>query len=142
MERLLQFTSHELKTPIAGVRALLQSLLLGSIPDASRGELLREGVNECDRLEHLAETILAYQRSVAHARRERLRTDLLLDEVVSHRKSTMPTEVLEVAAAEQRQVWADRDAFRVIVENLLDNARKYGGGRTRVSARAHQGRWM
>jgi signal transduction histidine kinase len=33
MERLLQFTSHELKTPIAGVRALLQSLSLGLTPD-------------------------------------------------------------------------------------------------------------
>ena len=53
MERLLQFTSHELKTPIAGVRALLQSLALGSIPEESRGEFLQQGVGECDRLEHL-----------------------------------------------------------------------------------------
>lgn len=143
MERLLQFTSHELKTPIAGVRALLQSLSLGSIPDGSRAELLSQGISECDRLEHLAETILAYQRSVAHKRqRERLRADVLLDEVVSHRKRTTQGEELEVEpmAAQAPHVWADRDAFRVILENLLDNARKYGNGKTRVraSSEGHQ----
>jgi signal transduction histidine kinase len=145
MERLLQFTSHELKTPIAGVRALLQSLSLGSIPDEARAELLTQGVGECDRLEHLAETILAYQRTVARRvnRRERLRADVLLDEVVSHRKRTTPGEALEVqaAAAEWPHVWADRDAFRVILENLLDNARKYGGGSTRVIAKAEGPTW-
>ena len=59
MEKLLQFTSHEFKTPVAGVKGLLQSLALGSIPDAQRAELIQLGQHECDRLEHLAETILA-----------------------------------------------------------------------------------
>ncbi|MBL8950437.1 MAG: HAMP domain-containing histidine kinase [Myxococcaceae bacterium] len=144
MERLLQFTSHELKTPIAGVRALLQSLSLGSIPDDSRAELLGEGVRECDRLEHLAETILAYQRTVTRQRqRERLRADVLLDEVMSHRKRTTQGEQLEVAPLPKDglSVWADRDAFRVILENLLDNARKYGNGATRVSAKSEGTKW-
>jgi len=54
MEKLLQFTSHEFKTPVAGVKGLLQSLAIGSIPEAQRAELLRLGQIECDRLEHLA----------------------------------------------------------------------------------------
>lgn len=145
MERLLQFTSHELKTPIAGVRALLQSLALGSIPEDARAELLGDGVRECDRLEHLAETILAYQRSVTRRRKaERLRPDVLLDEVVSHRRRTTQGEQLEVSAlpADAPSVWADRDAFRVILENLLDNARKYGNGTTRVTAKSDGARWQ
>ncbi|MBK7861120.1 MAG: HAMP domain-containing histidine kinase [Archangiaceae bacterium] len=96
-------------------------------------------MGECDRLEHLAETILAYQRSVARQvqRRERLRADVLVDEVVSHRRRTTQGEQLEVALPEAAgHVWADRDAFRVILENLLDNARKYGGGRTTLRADA------
>jgi signal transduction histidine kinase len=59
MEKLLQFTSHEFKTPVAGVKGLLQSLEIGSIPEAQRVELIRLGQIECDRLEHLAETIRA-----------------------------------------------------------------------------------
>ena len=35
MEKLLQFTSHEFKTPVAGVKGLLQSLAIGSIPDGA-----------------------------------------------------------------------------------------------------------
>jgi signal transduction histidine kinase len=145
MERLLQFTSHELKTPIAGVRALLQSLSLGSIPDDARTELLSQGVSECDRLEHLAETILAYQRTVARKRhRERLRADMLLEEVVSHRRRTTQGEQLEVEppGAPATEVWADRDAFRVILENLLDNARKYGQGKTRLSTKSEGHRFQ
>jgi signal transduction histidine kinase len=145
MERLLQFTSHELKTPIAGVRALLQSLSLGSIPEDAKKEFLAQGVGECDRLEHLAETILAYQRTVARnvMRREKLRADSLLDDVVSHRKRTTTGEHLEIDPLGESapQVWADRDAFRVILENLLDNARKYGAGKTHITAKADGTRW-
>ena len=50
MEKLLQFTSHEFKTPVAGVKGLLQSLALGSIPEAQRAELIKLGQIECDRL--------------------------------------------------------------------------------------------
>ncbi len=145
MERLLQFTSHELKTPIAGVRALLQSLNLGSIPDDVRAGLLAQGVGECDRLEHLAETILAYQRTVTRkvSQRERFAADALLDEVISHRKRTTQGESLEVEPlGSAPHVWADRDAFRVILENLLDNARKYGAGKTRVSASSKGHHWQ
>jgi len=49
MEKLLQFTSHEFKTPVAGVKGLLQSLAMGSIPDAQRAELIHLGQLECDR---------------------------------------------------------------------------------------------
>ena len=70
MEKLLQFTSHEFKTPVAGVKGLLQSLALGSIPEAQRAELIELGQHECDRLEHLAETILAYQRAMSREPRE------------------------------------------------------------------------
>src|SRR5581483_2579771 len=122
MERLLQFTSHELKTPIAGVRALLQSLSLGSIPEEAKVDFLKQGISECDRLEHLAETILAYQRSVALGSKKAARAEVLLEEVLAHRRKTMPDEKLElVGDAPAATVWADRDAFRVIVENLLDN---------------------
>ncbi len=66
---------------------------------------------------------------------------MLLDEVLSHRKKTMPDEKVELAGAGAALVWADRDAFRVIVENLLDNAKKYGSGSTKISARRDDGHW-
>lgn len=132
MERLLQFTSHELKTPVAGVRALLQSLSLGTIPEADRGRFFNLGISECDRLEHLVETILAYQRAMARNPREGLdvaRADDLVEEILEHRAGTGIQEQVKREGVDATPVKVDRDGFRVVLENLLDNARKYGGGK-------------
>jgi signal transduction histidine kinase len=144
LEKMLQFTTHELKTPIAGVRALLQSLQLGSIPDEVRARLIDQGLLETHRLEHLAETTLAFQR--ARARRQlktvRVATSALLDEVLEHRGRTIGLDGVERRIpAGSSVVLADRDAFRVVLENLLDNARKYGGGRVALEESRSGTRW-
>jgi len=144
MQRLLQFTSHELKTPIAGVRALLQTLGSGAIPEARKAEFLQRGLVEVDRLEHLAETILAWQRSVASTDTVNLSVvdaRALVESVLEHRKGTNVSEVVEVEPLPEAKVLADADGFRVVFENLLDNARKYGGGRTSVSAKLEDETW-
>ena len=133
MERLLQFTSHELKTPIAGVRALLQTLARNRVPEELRVGLLDEGVAACDRLEHLAETILAYQRAVASdGHRSVVASAHLLQGVLAHRSRTLHDEALLVHDHASAMLCVDTDGFRVVMENLLDNARKYGGGRVDV----------
>jgi signal transduction histidine kinase len=144
MEKLLQFTSHEFKTPVAGVKGLLQSLELGSIPESHRAELIKLGQLECDRLEHLAETILAYQRAMSREPREGLRpleVVRFLDELLAHRARTGSGGQVQLTHVDGAQVLADRDALRVILENLLDNAHKYGGGNVQLSAGAQDGRW-
>jgi signal transduction histidine kinase len=144
MERLLQFTSHELKTPIAGVRALLQTLGMGAVPEARKAEFLKRGLQEVDRLEHLAETILAWQRSVAQTERlapSALDARRLVEQVLEHRAQTGVQETVEVSELQTAMVLADSDAFRVILENLLDNARKYGGGKTEVKGTVTGQQW-
>jgi signal transduction histidine kinase len=144
MEKLLQFTSHEFKTPVAGVKGLLQSLAIGSIPDAQRAELLRLGQHECDRLEHLAETILAYQRAMSREPREGAQSidaARFIADLLTHRARTSSVGEVQVAVVDAVQVLADRDGLRVILENLLDNAHKYGGGNVRLAAGISDGQW-
>jgi signal transduction histidine kinase len=144
MEQLLRLTSHELKTPIAGVRALLQSLELGSVPPEQQKLLTQMGIAECDRLEHLAETVLAYQRAVVREQKdlEVHGAAQLVDEVLEHRQRTRVQETVVKSELASATVRVDRDAFRVIFENLLDNARKYGGGQSEVRARLDGRRWQ
>jgi signal transduction histidine kinase len=145
MEKLLQFTSHEFKTPVAGVKGLLQSLALGSIPEAQRMELIRLGQLECDRLEHLAETILAYQRAMSRDPREAVQTvdaARFIDDLLAHRARTASGGEVQVSGIDAVQVLADRDGLRVILENLLDNAHKYGGGLVQLTAQVADGRWQ
>jgi len=144
MEKLLQFTSHEFKTPVAGVKGLLQSLALGSIPEAQRAELIKLGQIECDRLEHLAETILAYQRAMSREPREgaqRIDAARFIGDLLAHRARTSSGGEVEVAEIDAVHVLGDRDGLRVILENLLDNANKYGGGRVRIAAEVRDGHW-
>jgi signal transduction histidine kinase len=144
MEKLLQFTSHEFKTPVAGVKGLLQSLAIGSIPDAQRAELIQLGQLECDRLEHLAETILAYQRAMARDPRagvQPIDAARFLAELLAHRARTASGGDVQLAVIDAVTVLADRDGLRVILENLLDNAQKYGGGSVRLAAGVSEGHW-
>ena len=122
MERMLALTTHELKTPIAGVRALLQSLERGSVPQEAQARLLAHGVRECDRLAHLSETILAYQRALRSEPARWHDAAELVARVLAHRGDVERTQIESGI-----RVWADSDSFRVVVENLLDNATKYGG---------------
>ncbi|MEJ0085610.1 MAG: HAMP domain-containing sensor histidine kinase [Pseudomonadota bacterium] len=144
MEKLLQFTSHEFKTPVAGVKGLLQSLAIGSIPDAQRAELIQLGQLECDRLEHLAETILAYQRAMSRDPRagvQRIDAARFIADLLAHRSRTASGGDVQIAVVDAVAVLADRDGLRVILENLLDNAQKYGGGSVRIAAGVSEGRW-
>jgi two-component system OmpR family sensor kinase len=144
MEKLLQFTSHEFKTPVAGVKGLLQSLALGSIPEAQRAELIELGQHECDRLEHLAETILAYQRAMSREPREGVQPidmQRFIADLLAHRARTASGAGVEQTDIDAVLVLADRDGLRVILENLLDNAHKYGGGSVRLASGVRDGRW-
>ena len=143
LHSMLSLTTHQLKTPLAGVRALLQSLGNGSIPAELHERFLNQGIAECDRLEHMVETTLTYQRTVArgHTRPEVIPAGQLLGEILDHRRASFPDDVVRWEPNELVWVICDRDAVRVVLENLLDNARKYGGGQVELVGVSKGTRW-
>lgn len=144
METMLQLTTHQLKTPLAGVRTLLQSLGNGAIPAELQPRFLQQGIGECDRLEHMVETTLAYQRTVSRGpgSLESAPAKDLIEEIVEHRRMSFPNEKVSWQGAGTTHVRCDRDAVRVVIENLLDNARKYGGGEVLLQDTLRDGKWM
>lgn len=146
LEGILAASTHELKTPIAAVKSLLESLESGVLPPERAKPYLAKGLDSCDRLEHLVEAILAYQSAVARGQVAEVRALRdFLDPVLDHRLGTIGgDEVIECELGDVAEVavLAGEDPFRVILENLLDNARKYGKGTpTVVTARA-EGAWV
>lgn len=140
LEGVLAASTHELKTPIAGVKALLESLQTGVLPPDKMAPYVTKGLASTERLEHLVESILAYQSAVAR-RTKALEVRPLsdwVDAVLEHRLATPGAERVEcdLGNVASVPVRAQADPFRVVVENLLDNARKYGkDGSVRMSAR-------
>lgn len=144
LQRLLQFSTHELKTPIAALRTLLQTMERGAIPAADQPRFLQQGIVECNRLEHMAETILAYQHATVleQPALERCESTELIRDVIEHRKRTFGSEQISWEPGPSTALKANRDAFRVVFENLLDNARKYGGGKVQVEESTTQRAWQ
>lgn len=136
MERLLQFTGHEFKTPVAGLKALLEALKANRVPAEVQPRLLDQGLTACDALEHLTDSMLVLQRSRAIDPKALGQEDAmsLVLSIVDHRRVAHVGEEVRVGDLESCLVRADKDAVRVVLENLFDNARKYGGAKTTVTS--------
>jgi two-component system sensor histidine kinase KdpD len=131
LEGMLAASTHELKTPVAGVRALLESLASGVLPPERMAPHVARGLEACMRLEHLIEGILAYQSAVARPGGdvEIRAVESWIDPVLAHRVSDGIEDhvAVDLGAAASVPVRATPGVVRVVMENLLDNARKYGG---------------
>lgn len=133
-DAFLSIVTHELKTPVAGVKAVLQSLELGRVPAERAPTLLRMGLAELDRLDHLIENVLTRNR--LRQGRQELRVAPI--DVAARVRELVDKRLLVRAAAGTDPhaagvgdgapvtALADAEALRIIIDNLLDNAAKYG----------------
>ncbi len=137
LEAMLAASTHELKTPVAGLRALLESLKSGVLPAADAGPHLDQGLAACDRLERLAESITVRQAVLAGASPvERRKLGDLLDEVQRHRLVDSGV-TYDLGDAAEVVLALPENAFRSVVDNLLDNAMRHADGKG-VAVRARR----
>jgi signal transduction histidine kinase len=135
MEAFVHAVTHEMKTPLTGIKSLLDSLHRDAVPEALRGRLLALGLENCERLEHSIENVLiagALRTGQQQARLGDLPLAPFLEGLLDHRRRGMPGRIdaLRLDWPEPDPtltVRADPDLLRVVLENLLDNGMKYGG---------------
>jgi len=120
--------AHELRTPIAAIRAQAQ-VALGATTDAERLHALQATLLGCDRATHLVEQLLTVSRLEAGAEHALVAVDLaaLARQVVA---DTAPLalarrQTIEVDAAEPCTVRGDIALLSVMIRNLVDNAFRY-----------------
>ncbi|HEY3416337.1 MAG TPA: ATP-binding protein, partial [Armatimonadota bacterium] len=123
--------SHELRTPVASIRAMVETLLDGGREDDElTTDFLQTIAGESERLTALLDNLLKISH-IESDRRLLNPTDLDLVDLVQHVAGRVlaPTvakgQQLEMDLPKQLPVTADRDALVQILVNLLDNARKY-----------------
>jgi signal transduction histidine kinase len=126
--------THEMKSPLAGIKTLLQTAAAGDLPPGRREELMRMGLGETERLEHMVENLLLARRLRSDHRPVQMQLTTigpLLDAVIAHRREFLVRPGALEARFEEgvrdERVLVDVDGLRVALENLVDNAVKYGG---------------
>ncbi len=146
--------SHELRTPVASIRALAEGLLAHTqgTPETHR-EYLEDIVRESERAGRLVDRLLELAR--LDLRREALLTAprpevLDLAEVVADvtaalrplaRERAVDLETVETAPATSTSLRADRHVLETVLGNLVENALKYtqAGGLVTVEVSAADG---
>ena len=140
---LVAAVSHELKTPLASMRLLVETLIEDGLQnERTAREYLEMIARENQRLSHLIDNFLAFSR--IERRRQQFdfaetRAEELIQPAVSvvRERFGNPEAHIEVdVSAGLPPLWADRDAMVTVLLNLLDNAYKYGGPEKWVSLRA------
>lgn len=131
--------SHEFRTPLAAMRQLSELLAAGRVPHEARRQHYYESLaGESRRLQRLVENLLNFGRLQADSKPYKLESidpATLVDEVVQEFRSQLsqPDCRIEVSgSADPIRMLGDRDAVALALQNLIDNAVKYSGGREPV----------
>jgi two-component system phosphate regulon sensor histidine kinase PhoR len=136
--------SHEMKTPLAGIKAYVELLVDGDAEDQRTREEFLEVINsQADRLQRLVDNLLNLARieaGVVNVSKAARSLNELLEEafhVVQPSAEAKQIELRSELSPMYLGVLADRDMLLQAVINLLANAVKYtpGGGRVTLRSR-------
>ncbi|MBT2421796.1 sensor histidine kinase KdpD [Streptomyces sp. ISL-22] len=131
---LLAAVSHDLRTPLAGIKAAVSSLRSDDVAWSEEDEAeLLEGIEEgADRLDHLVGNLLDMSRLQTGTVTPLIR-EIDLDEVVPMALGGVPEGSVELDVPESLPMVAvDPGLLERSVANLVENAVKYGPGDSAV----------
>lgn len=125
----LRAASHELKTPLAALRIMLENMQLNIGEYNNRDQYLAESVAQVDRLAAMVNDVLRSGSIAEQSLRQekRLRIDRLVAEVVDDYMLLAKTRGMTFTIdAHPTTIRANRDMMRHVISNLVSNAVRHG----------------
>ena len=140
--------SHEFRTPLAGIKAMVETLQDGAIDDqTAASDFLGRIEAEVDRLAQLIAELTELSRietGRVELELEPVNLNLIVEEVITQLSPQVERQQLSVQrglAADLPSVQADKERIRQTIVNLVHNAIKFTspGGKITVATQVHGG---
>jgi two-component system sensor histidine kinase QseC len=144
METERRFTAdaaHELRTPIAAIRAQAQVALSSTTDDQVRQQALQDTLVGCDRASRVVEQLLTLARveGPQDVASESFRLDQLAQQILADLtpEALRRGQTLELLAPEPLQINGQSTLWQILLRNLIDNALRYSpdSATVRIQAR-------
>jgi two-component system phosphate regulon sensor histidine kinase PhoR len=138
----LSNAAHELRTPLTSISGYAETLLGGGVDDETSKEFLEIIHRNAGRITSLVADLVMLDtiggRATAVSDRAPVEIARVCRDAVRTTKGIAPDARIEVDAPDELTALGTREGLDHVVQNLVDNAVKYGGGTAvRVSAAMH-----
>ena len=137
----LRAASHELKTPLAALRIMLENMQLNIGEYKNHDQYLAESVAQVDRLAAMVNDVLRSGSVAEQALRQekRLRIDKLIAEVVDDYTLLAKTRGMTfMVNTEPTTIRINRDMMRHVISNLVSNAVRHGDAGSVITITCNQ----
>lgn len=128
--------THELKTPIAGIKLNMQTLDKRKLDETTQQKLIKSSVEETNRLNDLCNNILIATQLDDNKKAiysEDINLVQLIDEQIAEMTNRYPNlEIITDIQSPSYSFNGDKTLWKMVLSNLMENARKYSPNQTPI----------
>ncbi|MCK5145152.1 HAMP domain-containing histidine kinase [bacterium] len=140
--------THELKSPLASIQLYLETMQLRELQRSRQQEFLALMIKDANRLQYLINSILEVsgleQKRIVY-KCEVYDAGAVIKSIIkeSSEQFKLNNSKIQIVGGAARQCVVDRDALKIVFDNLIDNAIKYSTGDVRININLkHTEKWI